>query len=333
MLEEMTDPDSLPSARVRARRLRRRRARIRGAVILGGGSLLVIAGVGAGASALAQKSDPDTATALNLVDDSSARSDTDDTATPVAQADALSAASGSLAAGESVTITGSGLENVTRVVFGTQDATIASVAAEAVTVTVPTAVNYVSGAVAVSLEENGTAVAQETPLSYTYEALTGVDRQLEYALAHWNNYNTAQYGDYNSIGGDCMNFVSQTLEARGWAQRSDWYNNGTTSTENWRYVPTFSTWITANATELGATKLTVDQRDQIKLGDLVLFDWNNSGTFDHIQVASAIVHNADGSISIKMVGHNTDSDYRDLDEAITVDHPGASVTIWSLPDA
>jgi hypothetical protein len=31
-----------------------------------------------------------------------------------------------------------------------------------------------------------------------------------------------------------------------------------------------------------------------------------------------------------MVGHNEDSDYRDLDEAITVDHPGGVGHFWSL---
>lgn len=39
-------------------------------------------------------------------------------------------------------------------------------------------------------------------LSYTYAAVTPVDRQLEYPFAHWNNYNLGSFGDFNVWGGD-----------------------------------------------------------------------------------------------------------------------------------
>jgi hypothetical protein len=60
-----------------------------------------------------------------------------------------------------------------------------------------------------------------------------------------------------------------------------------------------------------------------------MFDWNSNDSLDHVQIVSA-VQNVNGKISIKMVGHNEDSDYRDLDEAITVDHPGGGGHFWSF---
>jgi hypothetical protein len=42
------------------------------------------------------------------------------------------------------------------------------------------------------------------------------------------------------------------------------------------------------------------------------------------------VNNVNGKITIEMAGHNTDTDYRDLDHTITVEHPGATGHFWSL---
>ena len=43
-----------------------------------------------------------------------------------------------------------------------------------------------------------------------------------------------------------------------------------------------------------------------------------------------IVSAIDGS-KISLVGHNLDYDYRDLDTAITKDHPGAKVWFYKVP--
>ena len=84
------------------------------------------------------------------------------------------------------------------------------------------------------------------------------------------------------------------------------------------------------ASSTGPNLATLDQRDQAKIGDLVVFDWDNNGSLDHIQVVSSITV-VDGVTEIGMVGHNLDSDYRDLDTVITVDHPGATGYFWSIP--
>ncbi|WOF24167.1 amidase domain-containing protein [Microbacterium betulae] len=244
----------------------------------------------------------------------------------------LSSTSGSLVAGETLALSGTGLSGVDDVRFGETSASIVSVEDESVEIVVPHAPDYTAGEVAVTALVGDAAVDTPEPLAYLYEARTGVDRQLEYALAHWDDYNVDGYGDYNPLGGDCMNFASQTLVARGWQQSADWYNDGSSATTTWTYVPAFETWIQGNAEALGVTRLELDQRDEVKVGDLVMFDWDASGALDHVQVVSEVVREDDGSVSIRMVGHNEDSDYRDLDEALTVDHPGGTAYFWSIPD-
>ncbi|WP_144715869.1 amidase domain-containing protein [Curtobacterium pusillum] len=161
-----------------------------------------------------------------------------------------------------------------------------------------------------------------------YAALTDVDRQLQYAMAHWKDYNLAEYGTMNPIGGDCANYVSQTLIARGWEQRSDWYNRsaGAEHSATWTYCPTMDPWLTANAAEFGLTRRSLDERDKVKVGDIVFYDWNDNDSPDHTTIVSEVFTEPDGTIRIKSASHNQDGPYRDLDEMITVQHPGG--TAW-----
>jgi hypothetical protein len=164
--------------------------------------------------------------------------------------------------------------------------------------------------------------------SLAYAALTDVDRQLEYAMAHWKDYNLADYGTMNPIGGDCANYVSQTLIARGWKQRSDWYNRsaGAEHSATWTYCPTMDPWLSANAAEFGLTRRSLDERDKVKVGDIVFYDWNDNDSPDHTTIVSEVFTEPDGTIRIKSASHNQDGPYRDLDEMITVQHPGG--TAW-----
>ena len=49
---------------------------------------------------------------------------------------------------------------------------------------------------------------------------------VNYAHTYWNNYNP-NYKNYNSVGGDCCNFVSQCLLAGGLTTDNTWYNGST----------------------------------------------------------------------------------------------------------
>ncbi|WIE64437.1 amidase domain-containing protein [Curtobacterium sp. MCLR17_036] len=164
--------------------------------------------------------------------------------------------------------------------------------------------------------------------SLAYAALTDVDRQLAYAMRYWADYNLTEYGTMNPIGGDCANYVSQTLIARGWEQRSDWYNRaaGAEHSATWTYCPTMDPWLSANAAEFGLTRRSLDERDKVKVGDIVFYDWNDNDSPDHTTIVSEVFTEPDGTIRIKSASHNQDGPYRDLDEMITVQHPGG--TAW-----
>jgi hypothetical protein len=168
-----------------------------------------------------------------------------------------------------------------------------------------------------------------TPSATPVPVDSAVQAQLDYALAHWNNYNTAEYGVIT--GTDCVNFASQALIKRGWTMDDAWYASGTGSDFDFS-----SPWVSSTAfmnyvADSGrATALTDDQRDQVKLGDVVQFDWDNSGDRDHTAIVSRIEGTGE-NIQIFYVGHTDDTDYRSVDYAITEKHPGGTAYYWSIP--
>ena len=235
---------------------------------------------------------------------------------------------GSLVGGETVAFTGTALDEVVTVTVGGQavDATITEGSIE---FAAPRSERYTAGAVEIVFaDSSGEALASAT---YQYRVSGPVDQQMEYAFKHWQDYNLVDWGTFNPSGGDCMNFVSQTLFARGWQMTDNWYSydGGTRFTSAWVYVPTFDNWLRTEAPN-GVEYVPFEQRDRLKVGDIVVFDFNNNGTPDHIQIVSA-VEVVDGETKIKMVGHNRDSDYRDLDETLTVDHPGGVGWFYRVP--
>ncbi|WP_227497033.1 amidase domain-containing protein [Planctomonas psychrotolerans] len=246
-------------------------------------------------------------------------------------ATAISPAELPVSGGARVTIEGTGLADATVVTFnGVPGTELAVESDERVTVVSPRSPNFQPAAADIQVVTDGASAPVAAPASYTVQ--TPVDRQMRYALAHWNNYNLAAYGDMNPIGGDCVNFVSQTLIERGWEMTEEWHNRsgGAEWTSAWIHVPTFDRWLRANADTLGITPLSIEQRDQVKVGDIVVFDWNLNDSLDHTQIVSA-VEVVDGKQRILMVGHNLDHDFRDFDNTITVEHPNAYAAFWSVP--
>jgi len=178
---------------------------------------------------------------------------------------------------------------------------------------------------AVPEEPRPTPVDKGTPVS----ADPAVQKQLTYALAHWQNYNTAEYGVLGTT--DCVNFASQTLIERGWEMDDQWWTSGTGSgfefSSPWVSSTAFMRYLESSGR---ATALTDEQRDQVKLGDIAQFDWDNSGDRDHTAIVSRIEGSGD-NLQIYYAGHTDNTDYRSVDWAITVNHPGASVYYWSVP--
>ncbi len=158
-----------------------------------------------------------------------------------------------------------------------------------------------------------------------------VAKQLDYLLAHWKleNYNSAEWGILGE--NDCVNFASQAMIQRGWAMDGVWSSakngNAYDSSAAWRSSTAFMNYIQSTGK---ATALTDQQRDQVKVGDIAQFDWDNSGDRDHTGIVTKVERVGD-TISIFFAGHTLDSDYRSVDTAITVDHPGGTAYYWSVP--
>lgn len=251
---------------------------------------------------------------------------------------AVSPAEGGLVGGERVTLTGEHLDAVTSVLFGEEAGTDLRVEGDgSLSVIVPAKHGFQPGAVAVTaLTAEGTAVAGGA--NFDYRAVAPVDHQMQYLFTHWNNYNTSVWGNMNPSGGDCTNFTSQGLIARGWAQSPQWNSpgvNAPASTESWRFTPSMDQWLASDASR-GAKRLELDQRDQLKIGDIGMFLWTGQGRPDHVMTVSS-VKVVDGQTKVAFVSHNLDGDYRDLDELIAEKNAantgGAQMKAWfySIP--
>jgi len=158
-----------------------------------------------------------------------------------------------------------------------------------------------------------------------------VTAQLEYAHAHWRERDSEQFGYIPN--NDCVNFTSQTLFARGWEQDAEWWHdpggNPYRSSSPWISSTNLMRYLQARPEQ--ATALTDDQRELVKPGDVVQFDWDNSGDRDHTGVVTAVEARDDGTMLIEYAGHTDHTWDRSVDWAITVLHPGADVYYWSIP--
>jgi hypothetical protein len=242
----------------------------------------------------------------------------------------LEPATGSLGGGTEVTVTGAGFADVASVSFGSTPAASFTVVDEtSLTAVAPASVDYAVAAVPVTVTlGDGSEVSSD--VSFGYEIQTPVDSQMNYAFTYWKDYNLAEWGEFPD--NDCGNFVNQAMLARGWTQSADWFSEYATTGD-------YSlSWIRGNEMDAyydsrpDTTRLELTQRDQVKVGDVVMFDWDplNDNGVDHTMMVSQVVPSLDGTIAIKLVGHTLDAQYRDLDNAITVEKPGGTAHFWSI---
>lgn len=128
-------------------------------------------------------------------------------------------------------------------------------------------------------------------------------RVLRYAELWWNGKNPA----FPRFADDCTNFISQCLYAgnlppTGGSNRSVgwWY-----TAQNWSY-----SWSTSHAlykylhSQVGATSLN-NPRD-LKIGDVIFYDWTGSGTYHH----TTVVVDFDASGDPLVNAHTDDSYHR-----------------------
>jgi hypothetical protein len=155
-----------------------------------------------------------------------------------------------------------------------------------------------------------------------------VKAQIAYAQRHYNSPNEAKFGNLGDV--DCANFVSQTLFARGWHMTPEWFNKNVNGEREFGRA-----WISSTALHDYIQKhnigkeLTWKQRDQVKVGDIVQFDWDNSGDRDHTAIVSSILV-TNNTRELLLAQHSVGA----FDIPITVVlamHPGpAKIYFWHL---
>ena len=158
-----------------------------------------------------------------------------------------------------------------------------------------------------------------------------VAAQMQYVQEHWDSTESEEFGYIAE--NDCMDFASQSLLARGWLEDDEWWyavGDAYTSSVAWRSSTAFMEYLLARPEK--ATMLTDAQRDEVKVGDIVQFDWDVSGDRDHTGIVTAIVTKDDGSIDIEYAGHTDHTWDRSVDWSLTVQHPGAVAYYWSIAD-
>ncbi|HEY2599197.1 MAG TPA: amidase domain-containing protein [Candidatus Dormibacteraeota bacterium] len=142
-----------------------------------------------------------------------------------------------------------------------------------------------------------------------------------YADTYWQSYNQA-YPSFANSGGDCTNFVSQALFAGGIAMRLSPPNSGNgawymvKTKRHWSYA---APWVNAQDNSIfalqhlpGVTQVASYYgiapgqmvADNATQGDIVLYDFNNDGVYDH----EAIVVANDGK-SWDLVDAHTNNRY------------------------
>jgi len=131
------------------------------------------------------------------------------------------------------------------------------------------------------------------------------DRQkaVQYAETWWNSFNPK----YRKFKDDCTNFISQCIYAGGFPMKYTgkrnsgwWYKNG-----NWSY-----SWSVAHAFQLflASSKYTrtMDRPDQLTYGDIICYDFEGDGRFNH----NTIVTGKDDNGQPLVNAHTTNSRQR-----------------------
>ncbi|PPF14252.1 hypothetical protein C5C31_02400 [Rathayibacter rathayi] len=141
--------------------------------------------------------------------------------------------------------------------------------------------------------------------------------QLDYLRTYWSDYNSAQYGVIP--GNDCVNFASQSLIARGWEMDGEWNSSSSGGySAAWASSTAFHAYLAAHPER--ATPISNAERSLVKPGDIVQFDWNGSGDWDHTGVVTSV----DGE-TILYSSHTADNHDQSIDSA-----SAGRIAFWGL---
>jgi len=111
---------------------------------------------------------------------------------------------------------------------------------------------------------------------------------VRYADTWWDSYNPA----YPKFADDCTNYISQCLRAGGapmmWGQpnrEKGWWIGGGTWSFSWSTSHSLR-WYLAGSTK-GMTAKQVPSANMLELGDVISYDFQNDGRFDHTSIVTA----------------------------------------------
>ncbi|WP_062352522.1 amidase domain-containing protein [Bacillus kwashiorkori] len=124
-------------------------------------------------------------------------------------------------------------------------------------------------------------------IAYTYDRRKAV----QYAERWWNDYNP----QFRKFQVDCTNYISQCLYAggapmRGFPNRSNgwWYQNNNWSF-SWSVAHSLRWYLGQSKTGLRAKE--VQDPRELRLGDVICYDFQGDGRFDHTTIVTAKDYN------------------------------------------
>lgn len=167
-----------------------------------------------------------------------------------------------------------------------------------------------------------------TPTPSTPVGLTVPEQQqYRFVAATWNARTAPKYG-YLPLR-DCANWASQSLLLRGLTTTGKWHGRQS------RTIAASMAWISSTrlrdylVSTKKFTRLNDTQRAQVAIGDIVQFDWWNTGAEEHTGVVTAIQNTAAG-IKIYYASHTAHGMWWSVDRSIKVVYPGATVSYLHL---
>ena len=130
------------------------------------------------------------------------------------------------------------------------------------------------------------------------------DRQaaVAYAEKWWNDYNPK----FKKFDVDCTNYVSQCLFAggapmRGYPKRTTgWWMQNNNWSFSWTVANALTQYLSTSKSGLRAKQ--VSNPKELKLGDVICYDFQGDGRFDHTTIVTG--HDADG---MPLVNAHTDN--------------------------